>query len=494
MTIKTRYTYIVSAIFCALLFLLTIRGRVGNPTANEIDFEQSTSGKAFETSQERSRYAIILSLVNDHTFAIDNYASMGTPDIGRINGHYYSFFPPGASLIAIPFFLVGQKLGIAQMAVFSVSTLFSIFTMMLLVKFAKKLGLGNLAAIFAAMAFGFATNAWGYSVTFYAHLISAFFILLGLYFTAFYKGWKEALLFWLSYSIAVFIDFPNLFIFLPMAIFQGLLAFRVIKERIGVKLEVDWKYIITPFLFVFLMFGYAYYNYVHFGSPTRLSNTIPRVKDLKEEVNAAPESGRESVGALNTRNMLEGFHSFLISRDRGLLIYTPVAFLALFGLGFLRKEKKHIEVFLFITALTCLVLYTMFGDPYGGWAFGSRYVLAVMPEMCLLAALGLQRFRNRAIVKIVYSVVFLYSSAVCLLAPLTTNVIPPFVEARYINLKYDYGVNIDMLNKNQLNSFLYNTYFSDMLTGWQYYTIIFIPLALFGLFLIWGRQDGEGAL
>lgn len=485
---KNKILLTIFSVLTLSLFVLTTRGHVGNPTPHQIEFEYSPAGEPFESSQERSRYAIILSMINDRTFAIDNYASMGTPDIGKINGHYFSFFPPGASIIAVPFYLLGLKLNLAQVLVFSVSTIFSILTMLLLVKMGRKIGLSTASAVFAAIAFGFATNAWGYSVTFYAHLISAFFVLCGTYFTVFHKGWKEALLFWLTYAVASFIDFPNLFIFLPMAVFQGLLAFRVYEKTNGFVLQIQWRYILTPFLFIFLMFGYAYYNYVNFGSMTRLSNTIPRVMDLKDEVKARPESGREAVGALNTRNMLEGFHSFIVSQDRGLLVYTPVVVLALFGIGVLKRERKVVEIFLVMTPLTCLVLYTMFGDPYGGWAFGSRYIIAVLPQLCLLAAVGLDRFHKKLLIKLLYTIVFLYSAGVCLLAPLTTNVIPPFVEARYVGLKYDYRFNITMLNKNEVNSLLYRLVFSKHLTGWQYYAVVYAPLALFGVFLIWSRR------
>lgn len=467
-----------------ILFGLTFRGNAGNPTAYQIEFEQQASGEAFETSQERSRYAIILSLVNYGSFAIDHYASMGTPDIGYIQGHYYSFFPPGASVLALPLFWLGSRFGIAQIAVFSISTIFSLATMCLMIVFARRLEIKPAYAVLAALCFGFATNAWGYSVTLYAHLISSFFILLGLYVVVFGEGWRKALLFWFVYSVAVFVDFPNLFIFLPMAVYEGFRAFQVDWNGKKTTLGIDWKYLITPIVFIVLMLGYAYYNQVHFGKMTTLSNTIPRVKDLKEVTQSVPEDSKDAVVALQTRNMLEGFQSFLVSRDRGVLIYSPIAFLFILGLGVLQAKQKRIEVLLVAVALTCLVLYTMFGDPYGGWAFGSRYVLAIMPELCLLAALGLNK-RSTFGTKLLFSVVFLYSSAVSLLAPLTTNVIPPYVEARFIGLKYDYSVTFELFNVNKLNSFVYNHVLNKSISGWQYYTIVYAIIAISALVLIW---------
>lgn len=484
--------YIALLITALVLFTFTIRGSVGNPTPVEIDTQLNSNGHAFETSQERSRYAMILALVNDNTVAIDNYASMGTPDIGFINGHYYSFFPPGASFIALPFFIIGTKLGIAQLATFSVMTIFSILSMLMIVRFCQKLGLHWTAALFAALAFGFATNAWGYGVTFYAHIISSFFILVALYSTVFIKNWKGALLFWLSYSLAVYIDFPNLFIFFPMALVQAFRFFSLTELKSAYQLSFKWIYLVTPLLFVALMGIYAYYNYVQFGSATTLSNTIPRVKDLKDvDDDNIPEQGKQAVTSLQTRHMLQGFHSFIVSTDRGLLVYTPVAFLAIAGLGLLSKKEKETEVLLLTVPLTCLTLYTMFGDPYGGWAFGSRYVLAVMPELMILAAIGLQYRLQNIWIKIIYSIVFTYSAAVSLLAPLTTNVIPPLVEARGLGLKASYIINIEMLQRNKLNSFFYNHVLNQSISGWVYYGCIAFIIISIGLTLIWLPKKTE---
>ena len=191
--------YLALAIIAIVFFTLTIRGNVGNPTPEQIDKSLNHNGQAFETSQERSRYALILSMYYDHAFSIDNYASMGTPDIGFIKGHFFSFFPPGASVLALPLFVVGQQLGIAQLAVFSITTLFSFFTMLLIIRFCYQLKLHWSICLLAAISFGFATNAWGYSVTLYAHVISSFFILLGLYSLLFMKNWRGALFFCLCY-------------------------------------------------------------------------------------------------------------------------------------------------------------------------------------------------------------------------------------------------------------------------------------------------------
>lgn len=489
-----KLAYVFLLLISLVLYTLTIRGNLGNPSPHEIEYVLNNSGGPFETSQERSRYAIILSMYHDKSFSIDNFASMGTPDVGQIKGHYYSLFPFGASLIAYPLFLLGQYLGAAQMATFSATTIFTILTMIVMVKFGNKLGLPWSVSLFSALAYGFATNAWGYSVTLVAHPFSAFLIMSAIYLTAFAS--KNASIFrlflvWCLYSFAVYLDFPNLFIFLPIV---GLLSFdglNIIKNELGKKLSINLKYVIAPFIFVALLIAYGFYNYTYFGSPLRLSNALPRVQDLKDEKRANPEetnrSGSDPVAVLQTRNMLEGFHSFSISHDRGMLVYTPVALLSLFALGYLKKQKRA-EFLLYGVPITCLTLYTMFGDPYGGWAFGSRYMMAVLPALCILAGAGLFRFTKNIFVKLIYTLVFAYSAGISLLAPITTNVIPPLVEARTVGLDSWFIINWRMILKNESNSFFYNHILNNSIPLLNYYIAILSAVILVGTILIWYRR------
>lgn len=474
------------------LYTLTFRGSPGIPTPKEIETTLAKPGKSFETSQERSRYAIILSVANYGTINIDNYASIGTPDIGKINGHYYSFFPPAASIIALPFYYLGLLINAPQMTVFLVSTIFAFLTMVMIVVFTQKLKLHWTTSLFSAIAFGFATNAWGYSVTFYAHLISSFLILSAIFLATFINKknvYINSILIWVLYSIAVYVDFPNLFLFLPIAIFTFSKAFEIKKIRQNLTVNINWILFFTPMIFGFLMFLYAFYNNYHFGDPTTLSNAIPRVRDLKVESLSIPESEKTAVGALNTRYLLEGLRTFIYSRDRGVLIFSPFVFLFLLSINYLRKKEKYNSILLLSVPAICLVLYSMFGDPYGGWAFGSRYMIAILPPLIILAAIALQNLWKKTYVKILYTLLFVYSAAVALLSPLTTNVIPPHIEARNIGLRSDYFTNIEMLSRNQLNSFLYNSFFKDFMTGNAYYIFILLIVASTGTTLIWMSKE-----
>lgn len=493
MTMK-KIPYLLLAVFTILIFGLTFRGAVGNPTPEQIQTELNQRTQAFESSQERARYALILAMVNEKTVAIDTYAALAAPDVGYINGHYFTLFPPMTSVLALPLYLLGTHLGMAQIFTFLTPTIFSILTMLLSAEFCRRLKLHWSLGLLAAIAYGFGTNAFGYAVTLYAHTISAFFILLGLYCTVFLKNWKGSLLFWLCYAISVLLDFPNIFIFFPMALANAFFFFETTSTPgKKIKIKLHWQYFFLPFVFIALMTAYAAYNNFYHGSPTVLSNTIPRVESLEVQSLPAPDqvtgnNSESAASALEPRNMLEGFRSFLISKDRGVLIYSPIVLLSILGIGVLKNKQKNIEVLLLSVPATCFILYTMFGDPYGGWAFGSRYVLAIFPELAILMALGLARWQKRYQLlasQIFYSLVFMYSSAVSLLAPLTTNVLPPTVEALPLGLESTYRENITLLQNNMLSSFVYNFVLPDNFSGVSYYAAIAGLIILVGLCLIW---------
>ncbi len=484
-----KYAFAIFVVVAVMLYGLTIRGAVGVPDERDVTYGQIDSGEPFETSQERSRYAIILALYHHGAFNVDAFPQMGTPDVGFINGHYFSFFPPTVSIFALPLYHIGLKIGATQLMVFLISTVFALATGVLIYKYAQKLGLSNIKSVLIAYSFLFATNAWGYSVTLYAHLISAFFVLAGVYVLQFSKeGALKGALIWLFYAFAVFVDFPNIFIYFPIALIYSLRGISIREANNKLKIRISFIQILTPLIFFAGVVLYGYYNYTQFGSPTILSNNLPRVRNLNIIAEAAPELGRNVTGALNTRMLLNGYYTFIASIDRGALFYTPIVLLCLFGFIKLRKKySEHIQV-MSAVPLVCLTLYSMFSDPYGGWAFGSRYMIVAYPYLLLLGGAWFANSKS-ILTKIIFSIVFIYSVGVSLLAPLTTNVIPPQVEANSLGLSYTYAVNMRMLLDNKLNSFVYNSFLEEKYSALEYYAAIFATVAIFGLLLIWVKGD-----
>jgi hypothetical protein len=81
----------------------------------------------------------------------------------------------------------------------------------------------------------------------------------------------------------------------------------------------------------------------------------------------------------------------------------------------------------------------------------------------------------------------LYSSGVALLGVLTTNLVPPKVEADYFHLKYNFLRNIDFLKLGTTKNFVYSTYLHNAYSLETYFWFIYsvvIFVFLIALFVL----------
>lgn len=82
-------------------------------------------------------------------------------------------------------------------------------------------------------------------------------------------------------------------------------------------------------------------------------------------------------------------------------------------------------------------------------------------------------------------VLFAYSSGVALLGALTTNIIPPKVEAIPLKLKYfNYVQNFEYLANGNTSNFMFNQYLRMYISLTQYFVLIWSVLLSFALILI----------
>lgn len=128
-----------------------------------------------------------------------------------------------------------------------------------------------------------------------------------------------------------------------------------------------WRWILTmasgaagPLLIFF------FYNYLRFGSIF--------------ETGYADEANRFTTPLLN------GLYGLLFSPGRGAAWYFPPLLLAILGFrGFLARVRAD-AVFVGGVALTWLVVYAKWSAWEGGWCWGPRFLLPVMPLLLLPAA------------------------------------------------------------------------------------------------------------
>jgi len=91
-------------------------------------------------------------------------------------------------------------------------------------------------------------------------------------------------------------------------------------------------------------------------------------------------------GALMEKNLWEYAGETLVG-NRGVFSYQPLALLALpVLLGFNRRKLDTPERSLAAATVAIIVFYLIFTNEYGGWAYGFRYLIPILPALWYFAA------------------------------------------------------------------------------------------------------------
>jgi len=109
-----------------------------------------------------------------------------------------------------------------------------------------------------------------------------------------------------------------------------------------------------------------------------------------------------------------GVTGLLLSPNRGLLVFTPIAIFAFYGVIRVWRHNGVHPWFRYLTAglAVHIVLYAKFDGWWGGYTYGPRYMTDVIPVLCLLLVPGLVPLcRGRAAV-ILASLLIAYGVAV----------------------------------------------------------------------------------
>lgn len=408
--------------------------------------------------------------------------------------------------------------GFAQVGAFAIISMFALLNTILIRKIAIKLGANSLASTIAAMTFLFATPAFTYGVTLYQHHISTFLILLSIYILLTYRSlWATAAI-WFLFAASLPIDNPNLFLMAPIALAAAGRFFYTKKIKRSEYLGFRYKGIITFLAAILPLAFFMWFNQMSYGSPFQLGGTVASVKAIDVNGNPAapktvdaasaekllnPETQQKSaVRFFQTRNLVNGFYEHFISRDRGMLYFTPVIFFSLIGMYFLYKKNSSMTSLLLGIIGATVLLYSMWGDPYGGWAFGSRYLVPAYAIAAIFIAEALTSVRRKTLLILLFFILLSYSVAVNTLGAITSSRNPPKAEVLSLEKlsgheeKYSYDRNYQFLKANQSKSFVWQTYLSSFITAETYYWILTgCIITVSGLYVgILALQGGKGVI
>ena len=525
---KHSYFTIIFFIFCVIILALSLRGIPGNPNAEIINNPEWKDEGPIELSPDRGRFALTYSLVEDESFQLSlPLARFTTPDVGYVNGKYVSLFNPGVSFLIIPGYITGKYFGVGQLGAFAIIAIFALLNIALIRAIAIKLGTPSLAASLGALAFAFATPAFAYSVSLYQHHISTFLLLLAIYAVIRWNNLWSVSLVWFLSALALVVDNPNVFFMLPIAIFAlGKIIFINQEQD---KFKINFK-MFSPFTFVAIIFPavfFMWFNYESYGSAFQLPGTIKSVQEIDEqgnptiskllqnvgntskkeltnsqkEIQSVPiKKKKTATGFFKTRNLLNGFYTHIISPDRGIARFTPVILFGIFGIFHLYKRNSKVASLLVAVIGANLLLYSMWGDPWGGWAFGSRYLIPTYALLGIGISLALTKFRKNYFFITFFILAMGYSVWVNSLGAITTNRNPPQVEILALEKlsgreeKYTYMRNWEVLKNGKSKSFVFQTKAKDYVNAIQYHQIIYIsiifPMLIMILFFSFGEKLG----
>ncbi len=508
---KKNATIILVIIFLGLvLYALTLRGEFSNPGPGDFKNNLDQAARPFELSPERGRYVHVAALAERGDYALSQeWAEVAYPDVGVSGGKFYSYFAPGVSYFALPFYLLGAKFSLAQVAVFFMEILASLISAAFIYKIAKNIfGLSSATALFSALVFVFGSTTWSYSITLYQHVFTAFFMT-----TSFYAAWKFANALgrrawfyaswvWAAYAFAMFVDYPNAVMMLPIMIYFAYATFSVKKLEEGFSISVKWAAIATFLVFILITGFHFWHNAHYYGSWSKLSGTLEgyRPGNLLTASGTQIKAHEKTVaGFFSEEDIPRGFYVLLFSDERGLFFFSPIFILAIWGIWACSKKSRELGsraeyVLALALILTNLALYSSWGDPWGGWAFGPRYLIPSMAFLSIFIGVFISEGARTGAKKIFTFLLFLYSSAVALLGALTTNAVPTKGEAMLLPIKkYNFLKNIDFIRDNHSGSFIYNTYLAGKISLFEYYLAIYIVVVLVAAVVLFAsRKKNHG--
>jgi len=222
------------------------------------------------------------------------------------------------------------------------------------------LGFSMQASLLSALTWGLGTMAWPYARLLFAEPVAALGLLAGFYGSALFRRRHlpgAALLSGLGFGLAVAAVPPSVLAF-PFVV-AGLLHTPATEGR-RFQAAVGWMVgMALPALAMIL------YNLLRFGNPL--------------------DSGYR-IGLLDFGLPFRGILGFLVSPGRGLIFYSPAVLLAVPGCLRIRLEHRAEIGRLSMLWLVFLLFFGSWRDWHGGWSWGPRYLVPLLPLLFPLIA------------------------------------------------------------------------------------------------------------
>lgn len=311
---------------------------------------------------ERSMLAVSVSALDGH---ITVPAQMGSPGP---DGRVYSRWYPLNSALALPFVAVGRAIAnLMKLPVIYVTAPFAIlltilnasFATALVMLLAVRMGASSRAAFLAALTFAFGTVMLLYGRTFFADpLLAALTALAG--WTALGNDRRSTAVEFAAGTLAVLAKPTGIVVGGVGAIFH--LWRREWSRALACASGTATGLVL-----------YGGYNFVRFGNPLTFG----------------PKWDGFTLCCVR-----EAAVGLLVSPGRGLVWYCPVAIIGLIGAVREARQGRPGGALVLGTFAAYFALHAVWGQWQGGWSWGPRLLVPVLPGLAAAAALGSRPWRR----------------------------------------------------------------------------------------------------
>jgi hypothetical protein len=292
------------------------------------------------------------------------------------------------------------------------------------------------------------------------------------------------------------IDYPNLILSLPIALTLAFSYINISKNSKSLKISVNFIKVMAVVGAAIPLILTAIFNMNSYGTPFQFASTVGGVQEIDEngkptvpktakiedaEKFLRPEARqRSAANFFKSRHQLTSTGILVLSPDRGVVFYTPVILLGIIGFFVLRNKKVGLvsAPLLLGIAVFNLILYSMRSDAWGGWAFGSRYLIPAYAMLSITLSLALTKFSRKWLFMILFWILLIYSIGVNTLGALTTSAIPPKPEAQGLELlsgkreRYSFDRNWEFITSGKSKSFIFQTIAKNYLKAEEYYYLM----------------------
>jgi hypothetical protein len=347
----------------------------------------------FSIADEETMFHVTEGLVERGTFTQLPESESGPVPRALVKGKQgllYAVTGPVQSILAVPFYLIGQCLGwffpdpfytyLTRFFVALFNSPVGALTVAFLYLSARELSYRRRSALFTAVALGLGSVLWPYARTFFAESLLALWLTISTWAIIRYARTDHA--FWLvvwasAFSLGVLtkyvmvISFPLYMLYLFSVFYRHSPETRLSWLRRTVLAAV------IP-LFIFALMGAAF-NYTRFDSILETGYT--------------KSDGRGAISSWGSKAQpLIGWYGYLFSSGKGFFFFSPPAILLFLGLSYLYAQRRDVTLLLLSLILIYPLFYTLVTHRWhGGGNWGPRYIVCVTPLVLLIGGAFLER-------------------------------------------------------------------------------------------------------